>query len=222
MRRVVLTREPPRNDALREALSPTATVVEVPATFTELFTDSDVLKAFDELQVQPATVVVTSARSAHALAAVLTSVTSSPHIVAIGPATTRALEHAGIHGVVMSPEATASALGTMALEAPVLSIGAAEPRPELALALAAQGLGVHHLAAYRTVARSLSDDERQWVHEADVIVVAAPSAWRVLESSVRPETLVLVPGETTASAVRAAHENVIVAATTEEIQRVLG
>jgi uroporphyrinogen-III synthase len=221
VKRVVLTRESPRNDELRDVLSATFTVFEVPATFTEEYSAAEVCVAFDALHMQPATIVVTSARSARALAAVLANIEVPPTVVAIGPATLRALEHVGLHGATMAPEASATAVGSMPLVTPILSVGAEAPRPELTETIAQRGLSSTHLVAYRTVPRTLSEAEQRLVAEADAIVVAAPSAWRVVKSLVPPTSVVVVPGETTAGEVRATHGRVVVAATTQEIQHSL-
>jgi hypothetical protein len=56
---------------------------------------------------------------------------------------------------------------------------------------------------------------------SDVVVIGAPSAWEVAAPHIRPETVVVVQGTTTAEIVRENHPAMVIAATPEEIERAL-
>ena len=88
-------------------------------------------------------------------------------------------------------------------------IGAAGGRDELPDELERQGLVVARVSCYETVPAELVDAQRAALAEADVVVIGAPSAWRVARSSVRATAWVVVPGPTTAAAVRAEHPRLI-------------
>jgi len=142
-------------------------------------------------------------------------------VVAVGPATLRALELQGVSDVHTSPALSATSIAAMSLEAPVLSLGALHPRPELANGLSARGLAHTHVAVYETVPRVLTSTDQELLAASDVVVIGAPSAWAVASPHVRPETVVVAQGTTTAEVVRTNHPAVVMAATPEEIERVL-
>ncbi len=95
-------------------------------------------------------------------------------------------------------------------EGPVLFIGSALARPELTDELSSRGIEVTKIPCYATLPATLSALDQRHVGEADVLFIGAPSAWMVASSFVSPSTLVVVPGETTASEVRRSHEQVLV------------
>jgi uroporphyrinogen-III synthase len=94
---------------------------------------------------------------------------------------------------------------------PVLMVGARESREELPAALVARGLVVTRVAAYDTVALAVDDGAAWALARADVVVIAAPSAWGVARQYVSSAAWVVVPGQTTADAVRRDHARVVVA-----------
>jgi uroporphyrinogen-III synthase len=105
----------------------------------------------------------------------------------------------------------AAQLGAMISVGPVLALGAAHPRAELADALRAAGLELVTVACYETAPTVLTGFTREELRLADVIVIAAPSAWRVARADVRRGATVVVPGATTAAAVAKDHELVVAA-----------
>lgn len=205
--KVVLTREPPRNDSLRDVLELAVDVVEIPATHTDYWDVTSVLAA---CPVAPATLVVTSSRATRAAAAIIHAWTPSV-VIAVGATTAEALTAQGIADVLVSHEEGARGVAALHFNGPVVSVGAELTRPELGALVTERGLEFHHVAAYTTRERDLSDDERATVQSADCVVVAAPSAWNVLRPWVAPSTLVVVRGATTLAAVRDNHARVVVA-----------
>ena len=214
---VVLTREPPRNDDTRHALKEFCRVLEVPLTLTNYFDDTVVATSLAALPFahQFATVIVTSARAARYLALALGVAGSDAAVVTIGPATTAAvrdaLESASSVPVVQAPAATADALGSSLTRGPVLALGAASPRPELRDVVVARGLVFSAVACYETVPVALTGFTSEELRVADVLVVAAPSAWRVARNEIRRGTTVVAIGATTAAEVLRDHELVTTA-----------
>ena len=92
----------------------------------------------------------------------------------------------------------------------MLLVGAEQMRPELPDALERRGVEVRRVTLYRTVPRALSDEERQLLANAEVVLVGAPSTWRVVAPDVAPGAVVVVPGETTRRDVLKDHEDVLV------------
>ncbi|MEI8148113.1 MAG: uroporphyrinogen-III synthase [Actinomycetes bacterium] len=220
MKRVTLTREPPRNDEVRRRLEGRCFVHELPWTTTHSFEVSEVDGALEQLGDDPQTIVVTSARAA-ASAARAQQRFPRAIVVAVGPATLRALELQGVSGAHLSPALSATSIAGMNLAAPVLSLGALHPRPELANGLTARGLVHTHVAVYETVPRVLTSMDQDLLATSDVVVIGAPSAWEVAAPHIRPETVVVVQGTTTAEIVRENHPAMVIAATPEEIERAL-
>ena len=220
MKRVTLTREPPRNDEVRLRLEGRCFVQELPLTTTREFEVTEVDRALDGLGEDPQSIVVTSARAAM-FATRAHQRFPRALVVAVGPATLRALELQGVSDVRTSPALSATSIAAMDLAAPVLSLGALLPRPELANGLSARGLAHTHVAVYETVPRVLTTTDQELLATSDVVVIGAPSAWAVASPHVRPETVVVAQGTTTAEVVRATHPAVVMAATPEEIEQVL-
>jgi len=220
VKRVTLTREPPRNDEVRLRLEGHCVVQELPLTTTHEFEVSAIDRALEELDDNPNSIVVTSARAA---TFVVRAQQRFPNaiVVAVGPATLKALEMQGVSGARMAPALSATSIAAMDLPAPVLSLGALHPRPELAHGLAARGLAHTHIAVYETVARVLTTADQAMLTNSDVVVIGAPSAWAVASPHIRPETVVVAQGTTTAEVVSKTHPAVVTAATPEEIERAL-
>jgi uroporphyrinogen-III synthase len=189
-------------------------------TSTREFEVSEVDRALDELGDDPHSIVVTSARAAKFVARAQQRFPRAL-VVVVGPATLRALELQGVSDVYTSPALSATSIAAMDLAAPVLSLGALHPRPELANGLEARGLAHTHVAVYETVSRVLTSTDQELLAASDVVVIGAPSAWAVASPHIRPETVVVAQGTTTAEVVRATHPAVVMAATPEEIERVL-
>ncbi|MBU6232888.1 MAG: uroporphyrinogen-III synthase [Acidobacteria bacterium] len=204
---VVVTREPPRNDDLRTVLSLAVNVDEVPATETRRF-DPDVVAA--TCDIIPGTLVVTSSRAVDAALAVAGKY-PTVNVVAVGDVTAERLREAGLTTVTVADDEGVRGLDALDLRSPVVSVGAMDTRPELAILCRDRGLRYEHLVAYDTLPRQLTGEERAVLSRADVVIVAAPSAWAVVGPFVRPEATVIVRGETTANAVRQQHATVVVA-----------
>jgi uroporphyrinogen-III synthase len=209
---VVLTRERGHNEAVRAWLPEGAEVIEVPLTTTRYFDVEDVrstLVANDHFGKFQA-LVVTSSRSAAYLALATTALHEGGIVLSVGPATAEAMSaHAPGVVVTMVGRDGALTLSPAIIEGPVLLLGATSTRDELPAALRAKGLDVTELACYETRPAALRGEDEQVIGRADVIFIAAPSAWSVASPLVTNPTWVVVPGSTTATAVRATHERVI-------------
>lgn len=206
----VLTRESGWNTGLHPLVPAGAEVVEVPVTETLYVSDSDVRLAVERLG-DPARyrwLVVTSVRAQRAVAAVGDLLSPALRTAVVGEATATALREIGRDPDVVG-DAGSQALASAIDEGPVLFLGAAEPRAELADELGRRALALDSVAVYQTRGRALSDDERAVLERADVVFVAAPSAWRVLREYVTPSALLVVPGETTAHEIGRDHAVVV-------------
>lgn len=169
MKRVTLTREPPRNDEVRLRLEGRCFVQELPLTTTREFEVAEVDRALDGLGEDPQSIVVTSARAAMFVTRAHQRFPRAL-VVAVGPATLRALELQGVSDVHTSPALSATSIAAMSLEAPVLSLGALLPRPELANGLSARGVAHTHVAVYETVPRVLTSTDQELLATSDVVV----------------------------------------------------
>lgn len=216
VKRVTLTREAPRNNALLLRLENLCDVAEVPLTLTRMVDAEAFEAALSAIDITPQTVVVTSARAARA-AAQLYQTFSDVSVVAVGGTTKQALEGLGLTKIAIAPEESATSVASMPLVGPVVSVGAKVPRPELADSLTAAGITHRHLVAYETIERQLSSDESERLASSDVVVIAAPSAWRVAAPHVRAATLVVAIGSTTAGEVRKSHNKVVIASRVDDI-----
>ena len=220
MKRVTLTREPPRNDEVRRRLEGHCIVQELALTSTREFEASAIDSALEQLVDVPQTIVVTSSRAAMFVARALVRFPRAT-VVAVGPATLRALELQGVSDVHVSPALSAMSIAAMDLGAPVLSLGALHPRPELTDGLEVRGVAHTHVAVYETVARVLTPIEQETLATSDAVVIGAPSAWTVAAPHIRPETVVVAQGATTAEVVAATHHAVVIAGTPDEIEKAL-
>ena len=215
---VVVTRESGRNDTLRAWL-PASTVIEVPLTST-------VFRAMAEVEDDLAragahgpfaVLAVTSARSRDFLRAAMRVCARDAEVWTVGPTTSAAVVDAGL--AVTGEAPSALALAERIAHGPVLVLGARAKRDELPAELSARGIDVQQVACYETVPVELDEAARATLARADAIVIGAPSAWRVARDAVAPDTWVVVPGETTAAAVRAEHERVLVGWRSEVARR---
>jgi uroporphyrinogen-III synthase len=153
--------------------------------------------------------VVTSARSALYVALAREALAPGGTVLSVGSATARALENEDV-GVDVIGDTGVVDLESEIAGGPVLLLGAAAMREELASSLIERGVVVEKLTCYETIPAVLSPSEEIELAEADVAFIGAPSAWRVASAYLDPRTWVVVPGSTTATAVRRHHERVIV------------
>jgi uroporphyrinogen-III synthase len=207
---VVVTREAGWNDALRAWLPPEATVAEVPLTATTYFSADDVRATLEGSRAHGMyrVLVVTSERSAEYVEMALRSSTLDVEVYSVGPTTTEALTSRGVR-VLAQAEGSANSLARLISRSPVLLLGAKAMRDDLAESLRTKGLEVVMVACYETLGVTLSENDIGSIREADVVLIGAPSAWAVARGFVSNDTWVVVPGDTTAKAVRADHSRVI-------------
>ena len=207
---IVVTREAGKNETLRAWLAPGATVLEVPLTTTTYFDVNDVRAALEGSRAHGMyrTLVVTSERSVDYVELALHASTLDVEVYSVGPTTTAALASRGVT-VLSQGEGSAVTMARQITRSPVLLLGAASMREELADALRAKGLEVMMIACYETLGLSLGSSDAQAVRDADVLLIGAPSAWAVAREYVSDDAWVVVPGSSTAAAVRADHGRVI-------------
>jgi uroporphyrinogen-III synthase len=210
---VVLTREAGLNGELRSHVPLGMVVQEIPLTVTTLFAREEVRGSIAKSPEAGtfATIVLTSARATPYVDVAFDYAVTSPELGAVGAVTKKSLEDLGYVVTLTPAVASAKALGEMVTAGPVLFIGAKEPRPELEASVREKGLSFFSAACYETTARLLSATEKATLQEADVILIGAPSAWRVAKECISARTWVLVPGEGTADEIRPDHERVSVA-----------
>jgi uroporphyrinogen-III synthase len=185
-------------------------VREIPLTTTRFYDSDEVMSVLRESHYfgQFRYLVVTSARSA--LYASLAKEALGLHgaVLVVGTATAHALEEESVD-VGLIGEGGAEDLGPAINEGPVLLLGAVGMRDELERELLRRGLVVETLACYETLAADLSQADQAAIADADVVFIGAPSAWSVAQDFVRAQSLVVVPGSTTAAAVRRSHANLL-------------
>jgi uroporphyrinogen-III synthase len=208
--RVVVTRERGHNAELVAWLPEDALVSEVPLTTTRYFDTHEVL---DTLRASEnfghfRALVVTSARSALYVALAREALAPGGTVLSVGTATARALESEDVDVDVVGDTGVVD-LDAEIGEGPVLLLGAAAMREELAVTLTGRGVTVEKLSCYETIAAVLTPHEELELREADVIFVGAPSAWLVAMAYVDPRSWVVVPGSTTAGVVGRQHERVL-------------
>lgn len=207
---VVVTRELGSNGSLLSLLPEEVTTSEVPLTTTRYFDTEEVVsdlhasEGFGSFRA----LVVTSARSALYVALARSALGEGGRVVSVGSATARALESDDVESDVVG-EGAAIDLVAQIDEGPVMILGAANMRPELALALEARGVEVTMVTCYETLPVVLTDDQGAELRRADVLFIGAPSAWLVAKAYVGESTWVVVPGVTTAASVRREHARVI-------------
>jgi len=210
-RTVVLTREAGYNDELRQWIPAGYDVTEVPLTTTHYESLETVRERLeDATNVLFETLVVTSVRTQRYLDLVRPFVAPDVVVGTVGAATAGVLAEAGFP-VSLQSDIAAAALAPDITRGPVLLLGAEESHPVLPDSLLRQGLAVAPVACYQTLPAELDEQAHTALATADVVIIAAPSAWRVAQPFVRPSTLVVVPGATTHAAVAASHPRVAVA-----------
>lgn len=209
--RIVLTREAGMNESVVQWLPNDAAISAVPLTTTKYFDADSVAVALAALPLFGSfrSLVVTSTRSCVYLALALEASHDEVDLYSVGPTTTAALEEIGVR-VRAQANGAAAQLANDIEDGPVLMIGAAAMRDELAVALRSMELDVAVVACYETMALTLTHEQRSTLGSADVVLIGAPSAWRVAQSSVGPDSWVVVPGTSTGDVVRATHERVLV------------
>jgi uroporphyrinogen-III synthase len=207
---VVLTREAGHNDEQRAWLPDDAVVFEVPLTATRYFPPEDVARELESCERRGSftVIVVTSARAANYVAGALGSMAPGAQVVAVGPATARALSERGIEVSAEAPSRAAE-IAELIERGPVLQLGASEMRDELSTELASRGIDVVRVSCYETVALELDAAAQAKLANADAVLIGAPSAWNVARAHIGPRTWVVVPGVTTGVAVRAHHDLVV-------------
>jgi uroporphyrinogen-III synthase len=209
--RVVVTRERGSNAELIKWLPDDVSVSEVPLTTTRYF---DTHEVRDTLLASQhfghfRALVVTSARSALYVALARDALAPGGTVLSVGTATARALENEDVDVDVVGDTGVVD-LDAEIADGPVLLLGAAAMREELATSLVERGVVVEKLACYETIPAVLTSSEEIELREADVVFIGAPSAWLVASIYLDPRTWVIVPGSTTASVVTRRHERVIV------------
>lgn len=207
---VVLTREAGHNDVERAWLPDDANVVEVPLTATKFFSLEDVARELESCEHRGSfrALAVTSARAADYVSVALGSLAPGAQILVVGPATARALADRGIGVTALAPSRAVEIADSIS-SGPVLQLGASEMRDELATELAARQIATERVACYETLPLELDEADRAVLASADVVLIGAPSAWSVARAYVGPDAWVVVPGATTAAAVRAHHVRVL-------------
>jgi uroporphyrinogen-III synthase len=206
---VVVTRERGHNDELMAWLPEGVTVREVPLTTTRFHDAEEVMNVLRESHYygQFRFLVVTSARSALYASLARDALAIGGAVLVVGTATAHALEEENVD-VGLIGEGGAGDLAPAIDEGPVLLLGAATMRDELAKELLGRGLVVETLACYDTVPAALSGTDEAALRDADVVFIGAPSAWAVAEDFVGRDALVIVPGATTAAEVCRHHARV--------------
>ncbi|HEY1825972.1 MAG TPA: uroporphyrinogen-III synthase [Acidimicrobiales bacterium] len=183
---------------------------EVPLTATEYYDSQRVGEAlaasahFGDFR----TLVVTSARSALYVKLARAALAAGAHVLSVGTATARALDDEDCASDVVGT-AGAQDLGGDITEGPVLLLGAASMRSELANDLHSRGLDVEHLACYATVPTTLTSEAVATLRAADVVLIGAPSAWWAARDYLSEACWVVVPGATTAEVVSQDRERVL-------------
>jgi uroporphyrinogen-III synthase len=206
----VLTREAGYNAELRQWIGDAADVVEAPLTRTSYRDVEEVACDIDATGRAGAfaALVVTSVRARPYVAASVARLSEGARVYAVGPSTARMLQEEGVAATGGAPGRAAD-LAPLIAEGPVLYVGARERREELGAALEHKGVTFVPVVAYDTVAAEVDDGVAWLLARADVVVIGAPSAWNVARTYVSSSSWVVVPGATTAAAVKRDHAKVI-------------
>jgi len=150
-------------------------------------------------------VLFTSARGVRALDD-YPALTRAARFGVVGPTTARELENRGCRAELVGTGAGGAELAGLLIalypdSGPLLFIGAEAPAGGLVERLREAGMVVEHVANYATVPRSLGIEETQSLAEADIVVLAAPSAvLALLDYSLKPSLVLVASGPTTARA----------------------
>lgn len=207
---IVVTRERGSNDELRSWMPIGAQVEELPLTTTTYVPVEVVVERVGTLAPKTGfpSLVVTSQRTKAFLTSVRPHLSSQVEVFSVGASTTAAIESCGLSVKVQSLGTSLDLAGQIS-RGPVLLLGAAGMKSNLRDSLVERGLKAHHVTCYETVSVQLSVDEQDVLRSADVVLIGAPSAWRVAQSFVSQNALVVVPGASTAEVVRRSHERVL-------------
>jgi len=208
--KVVLTREAGENASLASWVPDGCDVLEVPLTTTRYLGDDEVASELRASAFYGSfnALVVTSARAVRYVDVANAALAKGAEVFSVGPATTASLYERGVD-VTAQAAGRAVDLTRQVLRGPVLVLGAAAMREELADALLARGLDVVKVTCYETVPVVPDEPAASALREAQVVFVGAPSAWAVARDFVSRDAWVVVPGATTAASVRAEHERVL-------------
>jgi uroporphyrinogen-III synthase len=207
---VVVTREEGENNALISWLPAEVVVHEVPLTSTTYRPLESVRSALRALPFGKAfhSLVITSRRSATYAKMALDDAVGDVEVFSVGPATTASLSAEGVN-VHSQGDSAAVSLAPRISRGPVVVLGAAGMRGELAEALRAKDLEVALLTCYETIGVTLNEIEKTTLRGADVIFIGAPSAWSVVREYVPDRSWVVVPGTSTAAVVLTDHQRVL-------------
>ena len=207
--KVALTREAGMNDELRKWIPKRVTVVEVPLTTTRYREENAFKTELESLESCGSFtgLVVTSARSARFVTQAVASCVSDVKIFSVGSSTSRAIVKTG-NEVDVEASAMSSELANHITTGPVLIIGAKEMRHELSDELSSKSVATNRVWCYETVGAELDQEQRDELSSSDVVIIGAPSAWKVAKAHVREDTWVIASGEITASEIREDHNRV--------------
>ncbi len=206
---VVVTREAGTNEVLASWLPAGTSIEEVPLTTTEYFERDQVHAVLGRFTNEPfRTLVITSERSTRYVDMAIAASTPDVVVCCVGPTSANALGDLGVRVDAVS-DAGAEALASAITRDPVLLLGAKSMRAELAMALRAKGLVVESVTCYETIGLELDAPQVSKIRTADALFIGAPSAWRVAREFVDHDAWVVVPGATTAAAVREDHSRII-------------
>lgn len=204
---IVLTREVGKNDELRSWMPSNANCAEVPVTRTDWFDEEVVANSLLATKTIFKSLAVTSERTSAYLHLLPPFLSSNAEVFSVGSSTTRALE---AHGLTVCAQSLSGAkyLANQISQGPVLLLGAKGMRDELAALLRARFV-VEVVHCYETRATELSATQQAELQGADVVIIGAPSAWQAAAPFISNDCLVVVPGESTAQAVRRSHSRVL-------------
>ena len=211
---VALTREPPRNDSLADALRQRCLVTEVALTSTMFRSPREVTLELASLENfgTYVSVILTSARAASYVVTALDGATADASLIVVGPDTATSVRNGDVdvtaHCIVVPDVHSALGVASLIDHGPVLILSAENPRAELTDTLRERRVEFDSVVVYSTVERQLSKIEQQQLATADIVVISAPSAWRVASKFVSVACDVVTTGPTTLSTVQAEHPNV--------------
>jgi uroporphyrinogen-III synthase len=81
-------------------------------------------------------------------------------------------------------------------------------RHELSDELSKRNIVADRVWCYETVGAALDQEQQDELASADVVIIGAPSAWKVARDLVREDAWVIASGEITASEIRDDHNRV--------------
>jgi uroporphyrinogen-III synthase len=207
--KVILTREAGMNEELRKWMPKRVTVVEVPLTTTSYRDEQSFNDELKDLEscCNYVALVVTSARSAKYVSSAVAKCINDVKIFSVGSSTSRAISKSG-NEVHTEASAMSLELANHITAGPVLIIGAKEMRHELSDELSKRNITADRVWCYETVGAALDQEQQDELASADVVIIGAPSAWKVARDLVREDAWVIASGEITASEIRDDHNRV--------------